>query len=256
MSVLQDPCSPGVTCAFLLAYSQNGGTWGDDNLPIGDATHDTATSLLETPGIVASFRSGEEYGSVVVEIYGADGVIESYVGEFPDNAIYCPPACQASYRLGTPVTLAVDVEASLQNGAAFDHWGGDCAAGGAASHFSFWVLNPFPFVCQAYFVSDSAGSLTVEKFGEGDGIVASSPEGIYCGSGCAIATAPFPLGETVTVVASQSFPPDGEFVGWGGDCSNDLGDTSLVQINGPMYCSATFDPDGGGYSLVDDRARR
>ena len=82
-------------------------------------------------------------------------------------------------------------------------------------------------------VSLGAFSLTVTLPGNGDGIVASSPDGITCGSDC---TEVLGYGFVVDLTATPA--PGSTFQGFGGDpdCSD-----GLLTVTGSTTCSARFE---------------
>jgi len=75
--------------------------------------------------------------------------------------------------------------------------------------------------------------LRVDKEGDCDGLVTSSPAGIDCGADCSELYAE---GTVVTLTATPD--PDCTFEGWSGDadCSD-----GTVTMNGDRYCVATFE---------------
>ncbi len=89
-------------------------------------------------------------------------------------------------------------------------------------------------------------SLTIQKSGNGSGVVTTNPSGINCGSAC---NANFDDGTSITLVAvsdSNSF-----FVGWsGGGCSGTS--NCVVVLNSSLNVTATFTmysvTSGGGGS--------
>jgi hypothetical protein len=82
----------------------------------------------------------------------------------------------------------------------------------------------------------SAGfSLAVDKFGEGT--VASSPEGIDCGTDCTSQAATYPSG--TTVVLTPTADPGSAFSYWSG-CDSVSGDSCTVDMDGDHTVFATF----------------
>jgi len=79
-------------------------------------------------------------------------------------------------------------------------------------------------------------SLTVAKTGGGDGLVISTPTGIYCGSTC---TEDFLANSTVTLHAE----PDGDsvFFGWSGGGCGGNGDCQ-VTMTSDLTVTAIFEP--------------
>jgi List-Bact-rpt repeat protein len=76
-------------------------------------------------------------------------------------------------------------------------------------------------------------TLTVHKDGVGSGTVASSPDGIVCGSTCSHA---FDVGTTVTLMASGA--NGSAFAGWSGACSGI--DSCEVTMGSDQDVTATF----------------
>ncbi|MEW6324047.1 MAG: hypothetical protein AB1515_01525 [Nitrospirota bacterium] len=79
--------------------------------------------------------------------------------------------------------------------------------------------------------------LTVNKVGNGFGVVTSVPAGIDCGAAC---TAAFNGGASVTLMATAV--SDSRFVGWSGACS-DTG-PCMVLMDADKSVTATFEPAG------------
>jgi len=76
--------------------------------------------------------------------------------------------------------------------------------------------------------------LTVEKTGDGNGRVVSSPAGIYCGATCA---ASYRSGAEVTLAATPA--STSTFVGWSG-CDTVADTTCTVTMNAARSITATF----------------
>ncbi len=75
--------------------------------------------------------------------------------------------------------------------------------------------------------------LSIDRLGQGTGVVYSAPQGVRCDPTC---SAPFPAGSSVTLAAD----PDTRsvFSGWGGDCSG--ADTCTLTLDQARSVTATF----------------
>ena len=87
-------------------------------------------------------------------------------------------------------------------------------------------------------------NLTLQKSGEGDGIVSSvsnpeSESNIYCQSGCTESIAQIPDGSTVTLTAHKN--PGSIFTGWSGPCSGT--DDCIVTMYDHVTVVANFETD-------------
>jgi hypothetical protein len=78
-------------------------------------------------------------------------------------------------------------------------------------------------------------TLTVYVNGPAGASVTSAQAGISCPSSC---TATFPAGTVVTLQAN--FGQNAAFIGWGGACSNDIGQFCAVTMNTALVVSANF----------------
>lgn len=80
-------------------------------------------------------------------------------------------------------------------------------------------------------------ALSVERLGEGDGAVTSTPEGIDCGPEAERCSAEFAVGSSVTLGAQAS--QFSSFAGWGGACGGSAECT--VVMDEPKTVSASFE---------------
>jgi hypothetical protein len=81
----------------------------------------------------------------------------------------------------------------------------------------------------------STQNLSVSVTGGSNGVIASSPAGINCGTTCSAA---FPTGSSVALTPT---PNSGHtFGGWGAGCTTISGTTCNVTMNGDVTVSATF----------------
>ncbi|MEQ1637999.1 MAG: DUF1566 domain-containing protein [Methylococcales bacterium] len=146
----------------------------------------------------------------------------------------CGTICNRNYAFDTVVTLT----ATPFPGSEFVGWGGDWCSG--------LELTCKVTMDQAKDVTarfDRGFKLTLNKQGEGDGMVFSDPEGINCGTTCAYS---FTNASVVTLTAK---PVNGStFLGWGGACSgNQL--TCKVAMSQAQEVAVTFSGVGLGKAL-------
>lgn len=122
--------------------------------------------------------------------------------------ISCGSQCSATYAAGTVVSLTPSADA----GSRFATWNGDCST---SSGLCQLVMNSDHNV-GANFVVDPTPryTLSVSRAGNGEGTVASSPEGIDCGLQC---SADYNQHTLVTLNAAAD--ASSRFDGWSGDCS-------------------------------------
>jgi hypothetical protein len=117
-------------CEVQPVYSEEGGVFGGDQRPIGSPSADMVGVFNANGGLVADLVDGEHSNTVEVERQGdgaEGGWIESVSeADIPDGRIACGERCADSYRLGTEVTLRVDVGITQANGAEFVRWLDDC----------------------------------------------------------------------------------------------------------------------------------
>jgi hypothetical protein len=81
--------------------------------------------------------------------------------------------------------------------------------------------------------------LTVNTTGNGTGVVASNPTGIFCGADCIENYVQY------TVVTLTAYPGVKSYVEWSGDCAG-TGNTAQVTMDGDKTCTATFGYPVGG----------
>jgi hypothetical protein len=146
------------------------------------------------------------------------------------SGITCGSTCSATFNSGTVVNLtAVPVAGSV-----FSGWNGSGCTG---TNTCTITLNSDMAVTATFSESSSATNsyrLTINKAGNGEGEVASSPSGITCGSTC---SATFNSG---TVVYLAAVPVVGSvFSGWnGGGCSGT--GICVITMNQDTSISSTF----------------
>ena len=181
------------------------------------ATCTVAMSDAQTVG--ASFVAGAQYTLSVTS--GAGGIVTTVPG-----AIDCGTRCIAGFAAGTPV----NVIARPNPGYRFVGWSGACSGANTCD----LTMNANTAV-QAAFAPVVAGqfALTVHDFGEG--VIASLPGGINCGTSCSAA---FASGAKITLVATAA--AGYKFVGWSGACSG--ADACVVWMDDLADVNAFFAP--------------
>jgi M6 family metalloprotease-like protein len=138
--------------------------------------------------------------------------------------IACGATCSAVYASGTEVALT----AAPASGSTFADWSGACTGTGtclvmmAAAQTVFATFQPLPTY-----------TLLVTTAGSGQGTVASSPAGIFCGATCSTA---YVSGTVVTLTAT---PASGaSFGGWSGACTGT--GACMVTLTAAQAVTATF----------------
>jgi hypothetical protein len=141
-----------------------------------------------------------------------------------DGLIACPGTCSHPYPFGSPVVL----EASPNIQSSFAGWSGAGCVGLEVCSLSVEASS----VVEARFEEIR---LAVTKSGTGDGMVASSPPGIECGSTC---SARFDRNTVVTLSVS----PDGfsRFDHWSGACTG--AGACVVTLAAAASVTAHFAP--------------
>jgi hypothetical protein len=174
---------------------------------------------------------------------GAESTLRVFVtgnGSVTGSGVTCGvkgSICSASYALGTTITL----EAVPSRFSVFAGWSGAC--NGIAPTCTLDAGAPTTVTATFGYIE----VVDVNKVGDGEGTVTSTPEGIDCGYVCA---APF-TGDTKVSLVAQ--PAAGSvFVGWGGSCSG-TGTCEVQQSYGAIGITARFElanksggGDGGG----------
>ncbi len=140
--------------------------------------------------------------------------------------IDCGSDCAEVYAAGTVVTLTATPDTGLN----FLDWGGACAGQG----------NPCTVVMdgnlQVSARFDLRYTVTLNKYGLGQGSVVSEPVGIDCGADC---SERFIVGDAVVLTAQAA--PGSAFVGWRDACSGtDISCT--VTVDSDVTVGAVFEP--------------
>ena len=181
----------------------------------------TCTVTMSASRLVVAGFGVERFALTVDKAGTGHGrVISSPVG------IYCGLICAASFRSGTEVTLT----ATPASTSTFVGWSG-CDT---VSNTTCTVTMSASRSVTATFDLLPRFMLTVEKTGDGNGRVVSSPAGIYCGATCA---ASYRSGAEVTLAATPA--STSTFVGWSG-CDTVADTTCTVTMNAARSITATF----------------
>jgi len=152
--------------------------------------------------VSANFNATPTTYSLAVYKVGAGG---GMVASVPAG-ISCGADCSEAYASSTVVALS----AQAAEGSVFTGWSGACSGTGTCS-----VSMSSARAVNANFGLQTSGyTLTVDRTGNGDGLVTSSPAGISCGSSCAVS---LPANSIVQLSAA---PGEGSgFRGWNGACA-------------------------------------
>jgi List-Bact-rpt repeat protein len=147
--------------------------------------------------------------------------------------------CGVSYALGTTVTI----EAEPSPSSIFAGWDGACT--GIGTTCTFTAGEPTTVTASFNYIE----VVDVNKIGDGQGTVTSSPAGISCGYTC---SAPYTGNTKVTLAAH---PAAGSvFVGWNGYCKG-RSQCVLQQTYGTMAVTAEFQPAGKRKSFTTGESR-
>ena len=161
-------------------------------------------------------------------VKSGDGTITS-----TPAGIDCGASCSANFVDKTSVTLT----AVPFNGNAFTGWGGACA--GAASTCTV-TMNAASSVTASFAATQATRLLALSKSGQG--VVTSTPSGIYCDVSCGSASFRFPGASNIVLTATPSV--GSAFVGWSGACSG-TGQCHIAAGTGTANVIALFNASGG-----------
>lgn len=202
--------SPATGSTF--AFWTGGGCSGSQN---------TCTVTVNQARNVQATFTLNEYTLAVTKQGGGTGTVTSAPG-----GINCGATCSANYTHGTSVTLA----ATPGEGSDFVGSSGD----GCSDTDPSCTLTVDQARSVAATFALQKRTLTVNKTGNGSGLVTSGPTGIDCGTDCA---ADFDYGTEVTLVpdpASGSY-----FAGWSGPCTGS-GAACIVSLTEARSVEAEF----------------
>ena len=143
------------------------------------------------------------------------------------GGINCGRRCAARYTDGTNVTLT----ASAASGYRLAGWSGACSGTSTSCTVS---VTGRRYVAATFTPNSVVSNYTLSFAAIGAGTVASSPNGINCGSSC---SASYASGTTVTLSASAA--SGYSFAGWGGACTGS-GASCTVSMTGARSVTALF----------------
>ena len=149
------------------------------------------------------------------------------------SGITCGSDCTESYTSGTSVTLS----AAPATGSTFAGWSGACTGSGTTCAVSMTAARSVTATFATTPTTTATTptyALTVTKTGNGSGLIASSPAGLYCGATC---SGRFPSGQSVTLAAVTT--TRSTFAGWSGACTGS-GTTCTVTMGQAQTVTATF----------------
>lgn len=152
-------------------------------------------------------------------------------GSVQGSGIQCGAAgdvCAASYALGTTITI----QETPAKFSVFAGWTGACT--GVGNTCTITAGDPTTITATFAYIE----VVDVNKLGDGQGTVESTPAGIDCGDTC---SAPYSGSTPVTLTARPA--PGSVFVGWGGYCKG-TGACTVQQAYGTMPVTAEFRPKG------------
>jgi hypothetical protein len=147
--------------------------------------------------------------------------------------------CGVSYALGTTITI----EAQPSPSSIFAGWDGACT--GIGTTCTFTAGSPTTVTASFNYIE----VVDVNKIGDGQGTVTSSPAGITCGYTC---SAPYTGNTKVTLTARAA--PGSVFVGWNGYCKG-KSTCEMQQTYGTMAVTAEFQPVGKRKSYTTGGSR-
>lgn len=167
-------------------------------------------------------RPGVKNVSVIIDKSGGGkGLVTSTPGD-----IRCGSTCSDDFPPGTEVVLVAEPTAD----SSFVGWSGPCSGTGPC------VVSPREATrvgVEFARKEEPKAILTIEKSGEGTGIVTSEPAGLSCGKIC---QGTFRIGQEITLQAQAD--KGYWFSDWGGPCSGS-GSCTIV-ITGPTTVRAEF----------------
>ena len=170
--------------------------------------------------VEADVRTGSKYRLSAVCFGTATGRVTS-----SPAGLDCTSSCSAVFDPNALVTLT----ATADSGSVFAGWYGACVGMGPCE---VTMSNS----TAVYATFNSPYSLTVAKYGPGDGVITSAPAGISCGGDC---SETYAAGTPVTLTATPT--AESRFAGWSGGGCVGLG-TCQVQMNTAHHVWGVFVP--------------
>ncbi len=209
--------SIGETYSFsMTAFDQS----GNESL----LTEEVSTTVASDANITTS---------LVTAIVGAGHITSSPAGLFCLGG-----TCRKTFPTGTTVTLT----ATPASGFVFSGWNGACSGTGNCS-----VSLTSVRAVMATFIEQPIDTQTFVGSVSGDGTLTSTPAGLNCSSN-SICTADFPVGTSVTLVAT---PASGSvFSAWGGACLGLTTCTLTIEAFKTEAVSAHFISSGNTQPLA------
>ncbi|HEX6754082.1 MAG TPA: hypothetical protein VF093_10910 [Solirubrobacterales bacterium] len=191
-------------------------------------------SGAKTVGAAFALVEGKPAGPTKLLTVGkAEGTGTGTVGSYP-GGIACYGGCtnqSARFKEGAVVAL----EATPGRGSTFTEWGGACSGSGSCE-----VTMSEARSVTAVFTAIPAMTLTLNKTGEGWGVVLGKPSfGISCRFTCTTATAFFPQTTTVSLNAISGRGVV-EYIQWQG-CDNPEGVQCIVTGPGDREITVKFE---------------
>jgi hypothetical protein len=178
-------------------------------------TGNCVVTVSAARAVSATFVEAHELGVTT----SGDGAVTS-----SPTGISCPPTCSLEYEAGTVVTLS----AAPADGWRLAAWSGSCS--GTASCV---VTMSTDRAVGATFVR--VHRLTVNRTGNGHGVVTSSPPGISCGAACSAL-----YDENTVVTLTQTAAADSDFAGWSASGCSGVGRTCVVTLDALKAVGALF----------------
>ena len=221
--------SCGVSCSHnfgadaavtLTATPEPGSVFGGWSGSCSGTSTQCQLTMDQARSATADFDPAPVQYSLSVSKTGTGSVASSPGG------IECGSTCSKSFDEDQTVILS----AAPSTGFTFQGWSGDCSGSGSTCSVAMTQVRSVTanFVAVTY-------ELSVEKSGAGSGTVASTPDGISCGSTC---SALIPEGTDISLEAT----PDSNsiFSGWSGACAGS-GSTCEIESNRARTVKAIFD---------------
>lgn len=202
-----------------------------------EGSENCSVTMNEAITIMPIFRinSSDTYSlSIIKAGNGTGSVTSTPVG------INCDELCgesNANFPLGEVVTL----KATPTSGSSFERWHGCVPSEDNSSCTIEMSSDRTVYATFSQQTQSTQYTLTVNKEGEGDGIITSFPTGIECPYFCDEDSAVFEKGTRVVLHAET--PYSFIFTGWtGSECADTQGDC-VITMNSDMTITANFSRD-------------